>query len=702
MIQKKHYRPLSFVVLIIFLSLVACSGDTSPPLEEFKSTEPPVEEQATSTTKPPVTEAPSEDPTLSSTQAEVEIAQVQYDLDHTTSGLLLDNGGDVDTDVVFAGSPPKQALRTGNGGVVSSSDGNQVEDYYMQFFIDDDFVFRGWPTSRVQIEVEYLDEGTDVFGLQYDAISGGDLGDGRFKSTGVVVKTDSGEFRSAVFPLCDAYFANRDNGADFRISDAGDGAETIRRVVVSLVASAVGPTTIQVDSCGANPFDDEPDSDAIQSCIDQACGGDIVLFTSGVNNPDYRGYLIDKTIFLVRTSAKSDLTFSSADPDNHALLTATPDLLGFVVRLFARSGIGNAGDIDNITLSHLDLDGNRAARKCYGSDNIGNGIDDNWGSWVPECDVFDDPWCSPGTLAMAGHLDDSDPEQDYRNNPERWSTRLAVLDVTSANTECGTALAFQSAAGVVDSVTIDTAGDHVHGPGCEQTDPDEPLHAWSDGITFTGPANIITNNLIMDASDIGIVTFGGRDTIISNNTIMARPGNNGMFAGIAVHPYGYGLLSGFQVTSNQVINEADKICGGIHTGIDIGTHMWGAGCAFFPSQSAIGDSTGCSSLSPPPGWTLCVPNLTCRVWGHVPAGTSFTLTDNTVTGAQVNILVEGLEILGELIVSGNVSNTPRQTDWEGDQNCEWDGIVNNWDTLDFVAHDPIIEGWIDQRIYCER
>jgi hypothetical protein len=55
-----------------------------------------------------------------------------------------------------------------------------------------------------------------------------------------------------------------------------------------------------------------------------------------------------------------------------------------------------------------------------------------------------------------------------------------------------------------------------------------------------------------------------------------------------------------------------------------------------------------------------------------------------------------------LIVSGNVSNAPPLTDLAGDQNCTWDGITDSWGALDFVAHDPAIAGWTDQRIYCER
>jgi hypothetical protein len=67
----------------------------------------------------------------------------------------------------------------------------------------------------------------------------------------------------------------------------------------------------------------------------------------------------------------------------------------------------------------------------------------------------------------------------------------------------------------------------------------------------------------------------------------------------------------------------------------------------------------------------------------------------SVTGAQVNYLIEGLDVEGELVISGNVSTTPRPTDWQGDQACTWDGITDSWGTIELVAHDPMIEGWID-------
>jgi hypothetical protein len=156
--------------------------------------------------------------------------------ENVEQGLFLDWEGDVDTEVVSVGSPPVEGRRTGNGRALPSPDGNQIEDYYLQVRVDDDAMYAASPTTNVRIEVEYFDEGTDTFCVEYDALSGGPYGDGRFKATAQVTKTDSGLFRTAAFVMDDAYFANRDNGADLRVSDNGDGAETIRRITVTLLS----------------------------------------------------------------------------------------------------------------------------------------------------------------------------------------------------------------------------------------------------------------------------------------------------------------------------------------------------------------------------------------------------------------------------------------------------------------------------------
>lgn len=150
-------------------------------------------------------------------------------------GLTLDAGGDVDAAAVVAGSPPTPARRTGNGAALPAGDGNQVPDHYLQIQVDDAALYAGQPTTHILIEVEYLDQGTDWLGLQYDAVSGGQYGDGRFKDLPMISKTGSGRFRTATWIVDDAYFAGRENGADLRIDDRGDGAETIRRVTLRLL-----------------------------------------------------------------------------------------------------------------------------------------------------------------------------------------------------------------------------------------------------------------------------------------------------------------------------------------------------------------------------------------------------------------------------------------------------------------------------------
>lgn len=162
------------------------------------------------------------------------IIGVVFDADHTDSGLILQNGGDWDVYEVTIGEDQERAWRTGNGKTLPSSDNNQVRDVYMGFFIENDSLNRVPLGTQVRIEVDYLDEGFDSFEIQYDAHSGGQYGDGKFKNSEIIQKTNSGEVRTAVFELDDAFFDHRNNGADFRIDGYADGAETICRVRVML------------------------------------------------------------------------------------------------------------------------------------------------------------------------------------------------------------------------------------------------------------------------------------------------------------------------------------------------------------------------------------------------------------------------------------------------------------------------------------
>ena len=460
---------------------------------------------------------------------------------------------------------------------------------------------------------------------------------------------------------------------------------------------------ILVDSCGANPYDDLPDSNAIQQCIDRAASGDTVLFTSA-GEAGYEGYMVDKTLFLVSSSPPvgSDLTFASTNPGRPALLQATADLKGFVMRLFANPQIFSAGRIDNVVLSNLRIDGGSDRRVANGPDGIADGVDDNYGSWLnAEC-LRSAEWCYPGGVMLNGAEDWSDASQNYNANPDSWSVGIVVEGLIIQNVEVRTALGFSGAAGAVRNSIFDRAGDHVHEPGCVSSDQTDEDSDWADGITFSGPDQLVSGNIVFDASDAGIAFFGGENTVISNNFIVARSGNHGMFAGIAIHPWLFGDVSGVQIIGNRVGNEGSSDCGGIHTGIDIGAQMWGGGCIRTANPSAVGKSESCAADPPQPNGALCTGGRLCQVWAYVSAGSSLILRDNFVKGAQVNYLVEGLDLAGSFIAENNISEAPMDTDWRHSARCTLGGVTDSWGTYDFVAHSPSLPGWTDIRIHCER
>ncbi len=178
--------------------------------------------------EPVSTQIPEKPPDSSVPEGET-LAFVSPD---SANGLERLVGGDADVEVVSVGE--EKSWRTGNGRILPSPDGNQVPDFYMIIDVDDGFMYQSDPTSEVRIEIEYLDEGTDRFRIEYDAVSGGPFGDGRFKESEWVEKTNSGEYKIAAFELDDAYFANRIQGGDFRLNDDSEGFETIRSVRVIL------------------------------------------------------------------------------------------------------------------------------------------------------------------------------------------------------------------------------------------------------------------------------------------------------------------------------------------------------------------------------------------------------------------------------------------------------------------------------------
>jgi len=131
--------------------------------------------------------------------------------------------------------------------------------------------------------------------------------------------------------------------------------------------------------------------------------------------------------------------------------------------------------------------------------------------------------------------------------------------------------------------------------------------------------------------------------------------------------------------------------------------MWNRGCTGDAWPSARGTPNECVSDPQQPMGQMCVEGNLCQEWAYVAEGTTYTLQDNFVSGAQINYLVSGLDLMGEFIDINNTSEAPRLTDWVSSRyGCVSNGFTDFWNTLDFVAHDPSLDGWIDKRIHCTR
>ncbi|MFL7813839.1 MAG: protein kinase [Anaerolineales bacterium] len=162
--------------------------------------------------------------------------EVFIDAGGTGEGLLIPPGGDGDVEIQKVAG--EQVFTTGNCQPMPNPEGDSDADAYLYIDIDDQIIHDLPQGSAVSIFVEFLNQGRDQLRIEYDAHAGGPYGDGSFKSSQSIEKSDTGDFKTAEFILNDALFANRINGADFRILDNCDGEEYIRKVTVVYIPPA--------------------------------------------------------------------------------------------------------------------------------------------------------------------------------------------------------------------------------------------------------------------------------------------------------------------------------------------------------------------------------------------------------------------------------------------------------------------------------
>ena len=117
---------------------------------------------------------------------------------------------------------------------------------YMYFDVDDGYILGG--SNSVTVTLTYLDQGTDRWQLQYDAVSD------PYKVALDVRKQNTGQWRTVSQVLTDANFANRQasgagqHGQDFRIWSVNDGDDTFHMIdVAKISATQEFSVTLQPD-----------------------------------------------------------------------------------------------------------------------------------------------------------------------------------------------------------------------------------------------------------------------------------------------------------------------------------------------------------------------------------------------------------------------------------------------------------------------
>ncbi|MEQ4481912.1 glycoside hydrolase family 55 protein [Cohnella silvisoli] len=170
---------------------------------------------------------------------------------------------------------------------------------YLYMNVDDGYLFDN-STQDVFVTVEYLDQGDGCIVLQYDSDSA------PFKDAPLFTYKNTGEWKSYTFKLSDAKFANRTNGADFRVGVEGAGApaNTPDLILASVTVNKklkldVAPRTTVVQTqyptddiaianynakdFGAKGDGASDDTQAVQDALDAAgnAGGGVVFVPSG-------------------------------------------------------------------------------------------------------------------------------------------------------------------------------------------------------------------------------------------------------------------------------------------------------------------------------------------------------------------------------------------------------------------------------------
>jgi hypothetical protein len=271
---------------------------------------------------------------------------------------------------------------------------------------------------------------------------------------------------------------------------------------------------------------------ALQQCLDDAVslsdktlrldpGTYVITEPSSYIDPGDSALVIPEGVTITSTVTSPGTASCKTDDSHCAILKADVDLRSRIIR-------GQSSSI----ITRLIVDGNGAARRTLHSGY---------------CDA--NP--RPSNIRMGGR-------------------KFMVLNTVSRNAMCGTALgavAANKTGGVIDTYIQNN----------KITSNGTDTGRWSDGITVARCiAEEISNNTVIDATDIGIVDGGGHNCTIHHNHISQSSLH--AFAGLAVHYFcsfgnphdDQGGWHDGSVFQNNIIHGNNKMDFGISAGI----HGW--------------------------------------------------------------------------------------------------------------------------------
>ncbi len=117
-----------------------------------------------------------------------------------------------------------EAIRVGDRDCIRSA-ATEHTARYLYFNVDEGFGFDLDP-QPIEVTIDYFDRGCDGFLVEYDSSDpDGSVRAGAFKSGGGVKLTGTETWKTAKLTIGDARFANRSNGADFRLAVQGQPLE---------------------------------------------------------------------------------------------------------------------------------------------------------------------------------------------------------------------------------------------------------------------------------------------------------------------------------------------------------------------------------------------------------------------------------------------------------------------------------------------